>query len=226
MNNLISENYFFLVILLSSLFIFGISLKRRNRLPWSLLIIIIGSFFINTRQIELPHLNFKLSLPLWITVVFFCIFDYKNLQTYFVSKKNIFRSLLFGIVISICIAPIVVFGPLADPRSSFRCNPDSFSWQLVIWAILGGFSEEILYRGIILGYLRKYDYTPRVALLAQSIIFTISHQFYIEEFMWRSLLGALLFGLAAGGITWKTKNIGGAIVAHTLINSLLVVFTS
>lgn len=77
--------------------------------------------------------------------------------------------------------------------------------------ILGPVFEEIIYRGIILKGLLASN-SPKLAIIASSIIFAVSHGKPIQ------ILGALILGLFLGWIYYKTKSLGLTILLHFTAN--------
>lgn len=215
---MVIEDIFFLVILLVTIYLFWLSIKQRSRLPWTFLIILIGVFFYDLRQLNLIFIHIRLFLPLWMTVLFFYIVEFRACDKFFVTKCNFLRSTFIGIITSLLIFPLVIFWPSASTKSPYQLDLGNINWLVLIYAIDAGLSEELLFRGAILGYLKRYRLTLLKGVVFQSVVFSLSHVYYIQQFYWGSILFTFFIGIIAGMITWKTKNISGAIVLHILVN--------
>ncbi|MBQ8827414.1 MAG: CPBP family intramembrane metalloprotease [Oscillospiraceae bacterium] len=77
--------------------------------------------------------------------------------------------------------------------------------------LLGPLLEELLYRGVLLQGMRKYN--ERFALIISALIFGLMHQNY-QQFV----LGFLV-GLVLGAITLRSGSIVPAIIFHIILNT-------
>lgn len=77
--------------------------------------------------------------------------------------------------------------------------------------LLGPLLEELLYRGVLLQGLRKYN--ERFALIVSAVIFGLMHQNY-QQFV----LGFLV-GLVLGAVTLRSGSIVPAVIFHIILNT-------
>ena len=77
--------------------------------------------------------------------------------------------------------------------------------------------EEICFRGIILGGLLKTRCRPWLAILVSAIIFASFHGFGAN------FVTAMLFGILAGWLYWRTGSIIPGIIIHITNNSLTAI---
>jgi len=82
--------------------------------------------------------------------------------------------------------------------------------QVVLLCLAGPVFEELLYRGRVLGALRKYGVAP--AVLGSSALFALPH---LEAW---SVLGTFLVGLALGGTRVLSGSVGLCIALHAGLN--------
>jgi uncharacterized protein len=89
---------------------------------------------------------------------------------------------------------------------------------LVVWVtILTPIAEEVFYRGLLLGGLRKRGLPPWAAVAVSSVLFAASH------FQGLQLPALALFGAAAAVLVHRTGRLGPAIAAHMAFNAVTVV---
>ena len=83
--------------------------------------------------------------------------------------------------------------------------------------IFAPIGEEICFRGIILGGLLKTRCRPWLAILVSAIIFASFHGFGAN------FVTAMLFGILAGWLYWRTGSIIPGIIIHITNNSLTAI---
>ena len=83
--------------------------------------------------------------------------------------------------------------------------------------IFAPIGEEICFRGIILGGLLKTRCRPWIAILVSAIIFASFHGFGAN------FVTAMLFGILAGWLYWRTGSIIPGIIIHVTNNSLTAI---
>jgi sodium transport system permease protein len=95
--------------------------------------------------------------------------------------------------------------------------PDVSTFALImLMAVSPGIAEEVLFRGAILGSLRKkWSMTP--VILVSGVLFGLLH------FSVYRLFGTTMIGFALAWMVYATGSIYPAIVAHTLNNALAIV---
>lgn len=166
------------------------------------------------------------------------------------TKQHLKKSLLFGLALTgIIILPFLfllwllpILGlHLAPPRLG-QISFETFWWRILFRIPLGtAFFEETLFRGIFYGYLMRK--TPNTKTLWVTSLFfacwhitpafkVLSFNFQIGSIflgfgLWFiGLLGAFVAGLLFAWLRHQTGNIGGCILAHSLINILALVIVS
>jgi membrane protease YdiL (CAAX protease family) len=101
---------------------------------------------------------------------------------------------------------------------------ETLLWQFVflISGITAGLREELFYRGIVQNTLqKKYDY--KIALLAATILFTLSHIQYIYHGQTSGLMLITLAGIIFGSIFIYTGSIVFTAIIHSLYDAVLSV---
>lgn len=83
--------------------------------------------------------------------------------------------------------------------------------------IFAPIGEEICFRGILLGGLLKTRCRPWIAILVSAIIFASFHGFGAN------FVTAMLFGILAGWLYWRTGSIIPGIIIHITNNSLTAI---
>jgi hypothetical protein len=97
---------------------------------------------------------------------------------------------------------------------------DNSVWSVVIMyfyaCLFGPLLEELLYRGVILQGLRKYN--ERMAIIISALIFGLMHQNY-QQFILAFALGIIL-----AAITLKSESLIPSLVTHIIVNTTGVLF--
>jgi membrane protease YdiL (CAAX protease family) len=89
---------------------------------------------------------------------------------------------------------------------------------IVVWvAILTPIAEEVFYRGLLLGGLRKRGLAPWAAIGLSSLLFAASH---LQGLQFPALF---VFGVGAAVLVHRTGRLGPAIAAHMAFNAVTVV---
>jgi membrane protease YdiL (CAAX protease family) len=85
-------------------------------------------------------------------------------------------------------------------------------------------NEEPLFRGFLWGQLRQRKWSEASILFFQAVLFTSAHVYFAEQYplmFWVMIpSAALLFGL----LSWRTRSITPAILAHGMINGSVYVW--
>lgn len=164
----------------------------------------------------------SLGLPL----IFLLIFSRerpKNIIKFKFGKYSIF---LIGLGLGGCIIANIIANsisniterlgyPLPSGPVYYNGQPLIAGLMVVSNCLLPAFLEELLFRGFILGNLRKYGEFP--ALLISSLAFAFMHGTFLQ------MPFALLSGLVLGFIYLKSNSILPSIIVHFLNNSLSVI---
>lgn len=125
----------------------------------------------------------------------------KGLYSIGLDKHQFFPGLKRGLIWSFCFGTVVfiVFGILffsgINPLKYLHARLPSRILNLVFFFIVGGFiapiAEEIVFRGIIFGFFRRWGFT--VALLVSTLFFAFAHYPGVSIIQ---LTGGILFGVA------------------------------
>lgn len=95
------------------------------------------------------------------------------------------------------------------------------AWSVIIMyfyaCLLGPLLEELLYRGVILQGLRKYN--ERLAIVVSALIFGLMHQNYQQFIL------AFALGLVLATVTLKYESIVPAVITHVIVNTTGVLTT-
>jgi membrane protease YdiL (CAAX protease family) len=97
------------------------------------------------------------------------------------------------------------------PKASW--GPTGIALGLLVYAIAAPISEEIMFRGVLLGWMRTYV-SPTWAVILSSFVFSLGHLYYGA--------GALLifvYALVFGWARLRTGNLRACIALHMLLNS-------
>lgn len=155
-----------------------------------------------------------LSYLIFIVLLF--PYKEKNISTYFNQKIPL---AVYPLLVILAAALIIVLFPLllmlpviVNHNMSSIKGMDVIS--LIVYSLIAiPLFEEMIFRGIILnGFLKHY--TPTKAIIYGSIIFTVIH---INP---AQMISAFIFGLLAGWLYYKTKNILPCMMAHSAFNGL------
>lgn len=87
--------------------------------------------------------------------------------------------------------------------------------MIFVYAIATPIMEEIVYRGIILTYLRRFG--DRFALIAQAVLFSLCHRNPVQS------ISTFFFALVLGYIVLTTGNIWAGVLAH-FFNNLFALY--
>lgn len=119
---------------------------------------------------------------------------------------------LFGVSIEFGQNTVILFG---------RENPELFLYMIPVALFLVGPGEELVFRGVVQGLLRRVvGVVP--AVLAASLVFGLGHFFAIGTGdAWTYIIVAGGMGVVLGGLYEYTENILVPIVVHGLWNAFL-----
>jgi membrane protease YdiL (CAAX protease family) len=89
---------------------------------------------------------------------------------------------------------------------------------IVVWVgVLTPIAEEVFYRGLLLGGLRRRGLPPWAAITVSALLFALSHLQGLQ------LPALVLFGAAAAWLVHRTGRLGPAIAAHMAFNGVTLV---
>lgn len=111
-------------------------------------------------------------------------------------------------------------GPVANPQLE-ALAPEGFTWtslvaMLLLVGVLVPFIEEIIFRGLVFGWLRKH--LPFAAAApAAALLFAVAHQVWV-------LVPVLAFmGLVLAAVTERSGSLWPAIILHGVFNSAMTI---
>jgi membrane protease YdiL (CAAX protease family) len=208
-------------------------------------IIIAMAFLLSFLFVVNPLSQSIISVYIIFLIIAFWIYSMKEYQLELIgiSTKTLGRSLIWGLSIGglFYLATKLVQGL----SFGLPLLPNAISDQLKLFIIVlvAPIVEEIFFRGSLLAYLRDTLPTKKniwMAIIVQAVIFSIFHLgAYITGFYSlpsinvglmainsniSAFISAGLFGMIAGIIAVKTKNLLSTIILHSLIN--LIIYTT
>ena len=127
-------------------------------------------------------------------------------------KKGLVWSLIFGTlaaIVAVCIA-IAGFDPVEMIGVGLPSDTKMLIVFLLVAALIGPFAEELLFRGVIYGFLRKYG--ALAAVFGSSALFVLAHSF--EGIALTHVIGAIVFAV----VYEYEKNIMVPVTIHALGN--------
>lgn len=110
----------------------------------------------------------------------------------------------------------ILFGDVILPEIPIPETASKLLLSLLLIGITPGICEEVLFRGIILRSFEKYG--KWIALILSSFLFSILH------ISTTKVLGIFILGLLIGYIVIKTNSLYSGIIAHTVNNSVALIF--
>lgn len=84
---------------------------------------------------------------------------------------------------------------------------------IFLGCVLAPLTEEIGFRGVLLGGLLKTQCRPWIAILISAVVFGLFHGFV-------GFPGAFLFGILIGWLYWHTNSLISGLIIHIINNSL------
>lgn len=117
-------------------------------------------------------------------------------------------------VLAAAIGAILSMFGLESATADVNINADSLAATLFLYfyaCLLGPVLEELLYRGVVLQGLRKYN--ERFAIIISALIFGLMHQNY-QQF----LLGFLL-GLVLAYVALRSESLLPSMITHIIVNT-------
>jgi len=186
-------------------------LSRRERFPFDFFALIPGlviegkSFYLNLLFVRL-----NVFVPLWLPCFMYLFLNRRDLKNYFISNENTLKSVGFGIFLGLCLGVFV--------NTFYNIHYNNSSLLVQVYELSVAFSEELLFRSILLGILIKYELRPGLAILIQSTVFMLGHLSYFYESQWVALIGVALLGILSGWLTLRYRNVIGAVGLHSVYN--------
>lgn len=165
-----------------------------------------------------------------MTLILFCPilflkFKGRPIRDLWLCKENLGGSVQLGLLTGLILIPLEV-ASLYVSLGHFVVMP-GLTWWLPLAMLAGQLTtialpEEVLFRGFLQRWLAE-RLPIGVAVVAQAIICVLLHpRYYLLGYYYISLI-VLVAGLLFGLVTWKTRNLGGAILCHALGNTLCAI---
>nr|ASV47039.1 CAAX protease family protein [uncultured bacterium] len=108
-------------------------------------------------------------------------------------------------------------GDLSNPQESMAAAATTFGWSfigiLAAGAVLVPLAEELLFRGVGYGALRRYGVV--VATVVSSVVFGVAHGINVV------LPAAIVLGIITAVLYERSRSIWPAVLAHVLNNALV-----
>jgi membrane protease YdiL (CAAX protease family) len=195
------------------------SILRRMKIPWYFSIIILGLIAIGYR-IRMGNAQSGIS-AIWFVLFTWIWLKKRNLELYFITRKNLIKGVLLGSFIGLGIALIYFLfyqSKLVTENVTFSEPLTKFPILIVLENAIG---EELLFRSILLGSLTLRGIQNQNANWIQVALFTIAHfPRYLLTNQWMELVFVAVMGFLAGYITYKQKNVVGAVFLHAVTTSV------
>ena len=117
------------------------------------------------------------------------------------------------------VEPFTREGSAQQPFMGLGLGVSAIAAALMYGVVQTGFSEELLFRGLIAGSLSR-RLSPLWANLAQASIFLIPHLLllFVMPEMWGVLVFVFLLGLVAGWARIESESIVGPWILHASVN--------
>jgi len=135
----------------------------------------------------------------------------RSLEEIGLARKELFSSLgLSGVTV---LAPLLVKFVSAELQLSPEANSGVAVAQGLLFWTVSGLGQEILFRGLI--FFSFYRWKGwKIALLTSSVLFGLMH---VQQGITGIIFNVLIGGYW-GWVAFKTKNIIGTSIAHSLFN--------
>ncbi|MBL4864848.1 MAG: CPBP family intramembrane metalloprotease [Pseudomonadales bacterium] len=154
-------------------------------------------------------------LQIGCVMVFVVDLDSLGLSIY-TLKKGVIRGSIWSFLIGLSVGVISLFFYIGGvdiwPRISISENDNIFT-LLAVGSAIGPIAEELYFRGVLFGYLRRFGFI--VSLIFSSLVFTFLHQ---EGILLFQFVGGVLFAVSYE----IEKNLVVPIVIHIIGNLVLI----
>lgn len=205
------------------IYFFVYSYRCKVEFPWGMIIVVVGilvsgvDYYVSYDKAVI----FSISLPLVVSLTG-VLWDINNIrkQLYSKSAREFLRFVGTGLIYGFLLA---VFFIALDGTKNIPVDPSYTYTSIIALVIQGGIAEELLFRGYLLSYLKKYECNHIFAIVFQALIFAFLHvSLYSDNLM--ALLIVFLTGVTAGYLTWKNNNLVSAFVIHIVFNLMTVIW--
>lgn len=158
-----------------------------------------------------------------LTIAIFLGKRYVKLKQGHLAKSNLWKTVIFALLIAwgwmfveLALLELTGFDKLfPNEEEGFTTIGNIMAGPLGIIAvgILGPITEEIAFRGVVMGGLLRIRCKPWVAIIISAFVFSICHGTYTQ------LIGTTVFGIICGWLYWRTKSLWPSIIAHVANNT-------
>ena len=177
----------------------------------------------------LEYADPSMSTTLWIYIIGYIItiavfqkMRYVRLSTGHIAHSNYWKAAGYAMLIAWawvitkigCLLLVDLFFPgEAEEDSWITENMQYPLLMFIAGCILAPISEEIVFRGILVGGLLRMRQKPWVAIVCPALVFALSHGDY------SLLVDHTVFGIICGWLYWRTKSLLPGILIHIINNS-------
>ncbi len=148
----------------------------------------------------------------------------KRLAAFYLTTANLRQALKEGLLLAALAIPEAV--------GAARFLVGGIAWAppgMAFMALANGFFaasliEEPLFRGFLLGFLRRWGLGEAAAVIIQAVIFLSGHLRYAARGQWWMFAWVLAWGLILGWQASRHRTIAGTVVTHALVNTIVFMF--
>jgi membrane protease YdiL (CAAX protease family) len=204
-------------------YFFFYSYHHKDIFPWGFSIVFVGllvtglSYRVYANQVVVFSIEFSLVVSL--IGILLNVNEIRN-QLYVEDRGKFLHFTGIGLAAGLLFGNFFI---LAQGTKHFEVDSRYAVIAYVASSIQASMAEELLFRGYLLSYLRKYEINPVFSVMFQAVIFAILH---IPRYPgnWIVIFIVFLTGVTAGLLTWESSNLASALVLHIAFNLLVVVW--
>jgi membrane protease YdiL (CAAX protease family) len=190
-------------------------------MPYYFSIIILGLILIGVNiYFSLGDTKWEFGV-IWLVLFVWIWIKRRDLGLYFIRRENLLKGVLTGFFLGIGMGLIyfVLYQfKLATENVTFSGPLTEFPILIVLEIAI---REELLFRSIMLGSLTLRGIQNQNANWIQAALFTIAHfPRYLLTHQWLELVFVAVMGFLAGYITYKQKNVVGAVFLHAVATTV------
>jgi membrane protease YdiL (CAAX protease family) len=144
---------------------------------------------------------------------------------FFLSSQNLKSALRDGLLLSGAFVAVGWFYALLTLGGVYWLPADEWLPTFIAALIPSGLVEELEFRALLLGLLTRWGMPGHWANLLIAFYFgPIYHNRYLFGGDYLTLAIVFGFGLLAGWLTLRRRNVAGAVIGHTAMNFLIFLF--
>jgi membrane protease YdiL (CAAX protease family) len=217
------------ILILFGIYLFVYAHRHKQRYPWNYALFLLGVVIKNGTISITFNGDIHIGL-IWFLLIPWIYSIRSNFDKYLLINDNMIRGtvksailgLLLGLVLFLAyyLYSAIILGTVNQVSNLWVDVPLLRLIERVI-------AEEFLFRSFLLGTLIAFGFRKSVSNFIQSSLFTAAHlSVYISDLRFFELGIVMLLGLLAGYITYRYKNLFGAILMHAVLNYLWNIFLS